>query len=602
MNSKKVVLKEMFILAVKNHQKNDFFNAKRLYSKILETNPKHAETNFLLGVLSVQTNNLKDAFNYYLKVIEIQPNHNSTINNLSNLLGDSSKLKYITQISRPVIKKILILLFTRKDIDHNDIFLVSRLLLFKEYNITSDYIKKELVDLRPLLLNNKIQSLFKDPLFQMMLQKLLIADYLLEKILTKIRRDIVLILYKSNKEILKENLEFIISFAEQCFLNEYIYSQRKDEIDQINLLKKKIEKNKKINELDVAIFGCYFPLYNLKSSTGKLIKYKSTNALFNDLILMQINEPQTEKKLAKSISSLGKIKDPVSKQVRDQYENNPYPRWRYTYLNLPVNSTGIINNLIKPNKIEINTKFNNPKILIAGCGTGKQVLLAKGYKNSQILAVDLSLSSLAYAKRKVEELNLKNINFLQADILELKKLKKNFDIIECAGVLHHMKDPLKGLKVLLSLLKPHGIIRLGLYSELARKDIITVKDFIKEKKYTSTISDIRICREEISLNENDKLLKKLFYRRDFYSTSSARDLMFHTHEYRFTISELSKIFNSENLEFLGFNNNLAKVKFGSIYPNDKKQISLKNWSEFEINNNETFVAMYDFLIRKKISK
>ena len=329
-----------------------------------------------------------------------------------------------------------------------------------------------------------------------MLQKSLIADHLLEKVLTKIRRDIVLILYNKNKKFLEINLEFIISLAEQCFLNEYIYSQYTDEINHVNFLKQRIENNNKINELDVAIFGCYFPLYNLKNCILKLIKYKTNNTLFGDLIEMQINEPRIEKKLSKSIITLGKIKDSVSKKVRDQYEDNPYPRWRYTYLNIPASSTGIINSLIKPNKIEINKKFDNPKVLIAGCGTGKQVLLAKGYKNSKILAVDLSIRSLAYAKRKVKELNLKNISFLHADILQLKKLKSKFDIIECAGVLHHMKNPHKGLKELLSLLEPHGIIRLGLYSELARKDVIKVRNLIKNKKYKNTSKDIKICREE----------------------------------------------------------------------------------------------------------
>jgi ubiquinone/menaquinone biosynthesis C-methylase UbiE len=317
---------------------------------------------------------------------------------------------------------------------------------------------------------------------------------------------------------------------------------------------------------------------------------------------MQINEPRIEKKLSKSIITLGKIKDSVSKKVRDQYEDNPYPRWRYTYLNIPASSTGIINSLIKPNKIEINKKFDNPKVLIAGCGTGKQVLLAKGYKNSKILAVDLSIRSLAYAKRKVKELNLKNISFLHADILQLKKLKSKFDIIECAGVLHHMKNPHKGLKELLSLLEPHGIIRLGLYSELARKDVIKVRNLIKNKKYKNTSKDIKICREEVIQNVDDELMKKLLFRRDFYTTSSARDLMFHTQEHRFTINELHNILNIENLEFLGFNNNLAKVKFATIYPDDKKQILLDNWSKFEINNTETFFGMYDFLIRRNSPK
>ena len=53
-------------------------------------------------------------------------------------------------------------------------------------------------------------------------------------------------------------------------------------------------------------------------------------------------------------------------------------------------------------------------------------------------AVDLSFSSLAYAKRKTDELGSVNIDYLQADILNLRQMGKEFDIIESAGVLHHM--------------------------------------------------------------------------------------------------------------------------------------------------------------------
>ena len=55
---------------------------------------------------------------------------------------------------------------------------------------------------------------------------------------------------------------------------------------------------------------------------------------------------------------------------------------------------------------------------------------------------------MAYAKRKTVELGVKNIEYMQADILDLAKLNKQFDIIESAGVLHHMNDPMAGWKIL----------------------------------------------------------------------------------------------------------------------------------------------------------
>ena len=70
--------------------------------------------------------------------------------------------------------------------------------------------------------------------------------------------------------------------------------------------------------------------------------------------------------------------------------------------------------------------------------------------------MDLSLSSLSYAKRKTQELGINNIEYMQGDILKLDQLEREFDIIECMGVLHHMDDPLAGWKVLVGKLRADG--------------------------------------------------------------------------------------------------------------------------------------------------
>ena len=289
----------------------------------------------------------------------------------------------------------------------------------------------------------------------------------------------------------------------------------------------------------------------------------------------------------------------MSGKVRGQYEKHPYPRWRYTYSNSATNFLTIMNNQIKPNKIKINHRFNNPNVLIAGCGTGNHICQAANYLNANILGVDLSLSSLAYAKRKVKELGLKNIDFLHADILQLKDLKKKFDVIECVGVLHHMHDPLQGLKILVDLLEPNGLLLIGLYSEKARQDVIKAKDFAKKNKFENSFSGIRSFREAIFKEKNDLELKRLTTGRDFYSISSVKDLVFHAQEYRFTLPEIFKMLKNLNLEFLGFCDSKVKNKYSKLFRNDKKNTSFSNWNEFETLEPLAFFKMYTFWVRKK---
>ena len=95
---------------------------------------------------------------------------------------------------------------------------------------------------------------------------------------------------------------------------------------------------------------------------------------------------------------------------------------------------------------------------------------------------------MAYAKRKADELNCRNINFIQGDLLDLKKMNKKFDIVESVGVLHHMNDPLIGWKTLTSCLKKDALMLIGLYSEKARANIINIRQ---------TINDLKLKQQKI---------------------------------------------------------------------------------------------------------
>jgi len=605
--------------------------AKSYFEKVIEIDPNYLEAHYNLGVSFKTLREYQKAIDCYEKVIEIDPNHLRTLNNLGVIfqeLGEYHKAKscfekgieispsninliyslsfllkaiifdHKVEADKDNLKKLFLFLFRKNNINHQNIASNAKLLLF------SDNEQNQLlgaINSDSLLTNKILQSLIKEELFHLMLQKSLITDKFLEKLLTKLRYEMLFILDNSNKDNLKEHFNFIISLAEQSWFNEYVYIQSEKEINKINKLKYKIENNDKINESEIAILGTYIPLNSSEIIINKLLDYKSSNILFDDLINIQIKEPLKELELVKSITSLDVIDDAVSKKVREQYEENPYPRWRFTYKYLSKNFFVVLNEDIKPNQIDHNNKFNNSNVLIAGCGTGSHSINAIKYKNTNILAVDLSLTSLAYAKRKTEKLGYKNIKYLHADILQLNKLNRKFDIIECAGTLHHMKDPIKGLKVLLDILEPHGFLRIGLYSETGRQHVVKARELIKKRNFRNTNENIKNFRQEIINDIEDQSFKLFTQSQDFYSTSSVRDFLFHVQEHRFTIPQISKILKDLDLEFLGFffDDEHIKRKFSKFFPNDKENISLDNWHQFEINNPNIFSSMYQFWVKKK---
>ena len=296
------------------------------YEKTIHLKTDYAKAYNNLGIALQELGEHRKAINVYKKAISNVPN-SIIVNGLSDLLK-SIKLGNITETNSNDFKDIVLFLYRKNNINHDDIFHISKLLLF--FGENENQIAKAVNSNSSLLKNKVIKNLLKEELFLLMLQKSLIADKFLEKLLTKLRNEIIFSLIDSNVNIWEESFDFILSLSEQCFLNEYVYVQSKKEISYVNQLNNKIINNKDINEVEIAILGCYIPLYSSKKIINKLINYKSKNILFNDLIAIHIKEPLDEIELKNSIKSFNKIIDSVSKKVREQYEEYPYPRWRYT--------------------------------------------------------------------------------------------------------------------------------------------------------------------------------------------------------------------------------------------------------------------------------
>ena len=244
------------------------------------------------------------------------------------------------------------------------------------------------------------------------------------------------------------------------------------------------------------------------------------------------------------------------------------------------------------------TEVKKPDVLIAGCGTGQHSIgTAAIFENSKVLATDLSLSSLAYAKRKTEELRIQNIKYMQADILDLGKLNRQFDIIECSGVLHHMNDPFEGWEVLTDCLRPGGLMKVGLYSELARKNIVKIREEIDRQNIGATNAEIRSFRD-IIINSNQDYHKLTMEFSDFYSLSDCRDLLFHVKEQRLTIPQIKDHLAKLGLKFCGFEANKIVSHFKLTNPKQDDPYDLDKWQAYEKSNPQTFAGMYQFWCQK----
>jgi tetratricopeptide (TPR) repeat protein/2-polyprenyl-3-methyl-5-hydroxy-6-metoxy-1,4-benzoquinol methylase len=391
--------------------------------------------------------------------------------------------------------------------------------------------------------------------------------------------------------------------AQQCFINEYVYFQTSEEIDLSHHLRvqiiKALEDQKGIPELWVIALACYFPIFSV-TGAKKLLQYKWSKKI-ESVLRQQLLEPLEEINLRASIPILTYADNRVSLAVQSQYEENPYPRW----VRLPNESNKKTINAYIQNKFPL-ASFRrlankiNPEMLIAGCGTGQHSIeSSQAIKDTKTLAVDLSVASLAYAKRKTIELGIDTIEYAQADLLKLGSVGRTFDVIQSAGVLHHLDKPFEGWEILLSLLRPNGLMMLAFYSEIARRDIVRVRNLISKEGIGSSSQEIRDYRKYLLISSSSVDYGFATNSSDFFSASNCRDLLFHAQEHRMTIPILANFLKEHNLNFLGFEvDALVKRSYLSCFPNDPAATDLNNWNTYEQENPDTFLSMYQFWIQK----
>ena len=305
-----------------------------------------------------------------------------------------------------------------------------------------------------------------------------------------------------------------------------------------------------------------------------------------------------------------KPSDAATPVVSDFYDRFPYPgdplqdgpppgyNWRWCHESVLAAVLGAVPSHADP--------AASLRILDAGCGTGVSTdYLCHLNPGAQILAVDISAGALAVARERLKRSGAEDqVDVLRQEQRSLLDLKGEgpFDYINSVGVLHHLREPLAGLKALGSLLADTGLIHLFLYADGGRWEIHRTQSALCRLGAGSGAEGLRLGRELFQVLPEGNRLRQNYEQRwliDTAADSNFADMYLHPQETSYDLRRLFGLIEAAGLQFAGFSNpaiwDLSRLLSGELLERaamlpEREQWLLVEDLDPEISHFEFFVS------------
>ena len=189
-------------------------------------------------------------------------------------------------------------------------------------------------------------------------------------------------------------------------------------------------------------------------------------------------------------------------------------------------------------------------ILIAGCGTWQAAKYALCRPEARVVGIDVSPTSLDHTRRLVEKYRLANLETHQLPVEAVDTLHRQFDLIVCTGVLHHLADPDAGLRALRSALKTDGALYLMLYAPFGRAGIYMVQDYCRRLGLGTSEQEIADLMAALkTLPQQHPLAAVLRGSRDAGNADAIADALLNPRDRSYSVPQVIDFLERNGLQF-----------------------------------------------------
>ena len=351
----------LFAAAVAQHQAGALAEAERRYRHIVSLAPAHAETHSRLGAALMAQGKAAEAIGPIERALALQPDLFEALGNLAQaylatgrpeqaihvlsrafaikqtpqgnaLFAQSVKAVRFTADAGSGIRQLLLRALAEgwarpRELTGACISLITLSATAKDCIRRATAAWPARLSVAELCGPSGLAILADDPLLCRLLETDPVTDIGLERLLTSVRY--AMLTSAAGGAYDESLLGFYCAVARQCFINEYVFSLEAAEAELAQRLRAgleaALEAGTRCSPLWPVVAGAYFPLHTVAGAERLLDP--SWPQSVQALLAQQIVEPAEERRLAATLPALTAIDGAVSRAVRDQYEENPYPRW-----------------------------------------------------------------------------------------------------------------------------------------------------------------------------------------------------------------------------------------------------------------------------------
>ena len=204
-------------------------------------------------------------------------------------------------------------------------------------------------------------------------------------------------------------------------------------------------------------------------------------------------------------------------------------------------------------------------ILIAGCGSNSAARYAFNHPKARIVGIDLSSASLKHEAFLKDKHKLTNLTLRQMRIEEVRTLGRDFDFIDTSGVLHHLPDPVAGLRALGEVLRPEGTIAVMVYGRFGRAGVYAMQELFRLLDLKQDETGVQVVKNTLAaLPKRHVITDYLTRTRDTAYDAGLVDTFLHRQDRAYSAPECVGFAKDAGLSFMHWWDNILYYPEGQI--------------------------------------